>query len=162
MSTYTMEDIIQTTEYDSTRDDDSLYVASKCWKRLVDAAIKTGYREGIQDGADSVLQEGFDIGYKDGFETAFTLGRYKGLAVASTLTLEHPTDVAAVLKRARRGACWICEVESRNKTSNLHEKAPFSEVLNEQREHSAETINRLHEYLEPILKKSGIEINSTL
>ncbi|KAG5331108.1 YAED1 protein, partial [Acromyrmex charruanus] len=160
MSTYTMEDVIQTTEYDSARDDDSLYVASKCWKRLVDASIKTGYREGIQDGADSVLQEGFDIGYKDGFETAFTLGRYKGMV--ATFTLEHPTDVAAVLKRARRGACQICEVESRNETSNSHEKAPFSKVLSEQREHSAEVINGLHKYLEPILKKSGIEINSTL
>lgn len=109
-----------------------------------------------------MLQEGFDIGYKDGFETAFTLGRYKGLAAASTFTLEHPTDVAAVLKRTRRGACWICKVESQNKTSNSHEQAPFSEVLSKQREHSAEVINRLHEHFEPILKKSGIEINSTL
>ena len=109
-----------------------------------------------------MLQEGFDIGYKDGFETAFTLGRYKGLAAALTFTLEHPTDVAAVLKRARRGACGICEVESQNKTSNSHEKAPFSKVLSEQREHSAEVINKLHNYLEPILKKSDIEINSTL
>lgn len=109
-----------------------------------------------------MLQEGFDVGYKDGFETAFTLGRYKGLAAASTSTSEHPADVAAVLDKTRRAACWICDVESRNKTSNPHENAPFSEILNEQRIHSAEVISRLHEYLEPILKKSGIGINSTL
>jgi len=109
-----------------------------------------------------VLQEGFDIGYKDGFETAFTLGRYKGLIAASTFTSEHPADVVAVLDKTRRGACRICDVESQNKTSNPHENAPFCEVLNEQREHSTDVINRLHEYFEPILKKSGIGINSTL
>lgn len=109
-----------------------------------------------------MLQEGFDVGYKDGFETAFTLGRYKGLTAASTSMSEHPVDVAAVLNKTRRGACWICDVESRNKTFNPHEIAPFFEVLNEQRIHSAEVISRLHEYLEPVLKKSGIEINSTL
>jgi len=109
-----------------------------------------------------VLQEGFDIGYKDGFETAFTLGRYKGLIAASTFMLEHPADVVAVLDKTRRGACWICDVESRNKTSNPHENALFSEVLNEQRVHSTNVISKLHEYFEPILKKSGIGTNSTL
>lgn len=110
-----------------------------------------------------MLQEGFDIGYKDGFETAFTLGRYKGLAAASTPTLDrHPADVSAVLGKTRRGACLICNMESRDKTSSPHENAPFSEILNEQRLHSAEVIRRLHEYLEPVLKKSGIGINSTL
>lgn len=156
-----MEDV-QTTEHDPRSEtDDSLYIASKCWERVMDGAVKTGYREGAQDGADSVLQEGFDIGYKDGFETAFALGRYKSLTVASTSMSEHPADVSAALDKTRRGACWICDMESRNKTSNPYENAPFSEVLNEQRTHSAEVINRLHEYFEPVLKKSGIAINST-
>lgn len=101
-----------------------------------------------------MLQEGFDIGYKDGFETAFALGRYKGLAVSST-SMEHPANVAVALDKTRRGACWICNVESRKDPN-----APFSEVLNEQRAHSTEVMSRLHEYLEPILKKSGIEMNS--
>ncbi|XP_011686641.1 PREDICTED: uncharacterized protein LOC105449245 isoform X2 [Wasmannia auropunctata] len=153
----TMEDVIQSTEHDScSRDDDSLYVATKCWERVMDAAVKTGYREGAQDGADSVLQEGFDIGYRDGFETAFTLGRYKGLAAVSTSAPEHPADVAAVLDKTRRGACRICDVESRRKAPSPHEDAPFDEVLNEQRAHSAEVIGRLREYFEPILKRSGV------
>lgn len=109
-----------------------------------------------------MLQEGFDIGYKDGFETAFTLGRYKGLAATSTSMSEHPADVTAVLDKTRRGACWICDVESRNETSNPRENAPFSEVLNEQRAHSTGVVGRLHEYLEPVLKRSGVEIDSTL
>ncbi|XP_028050787.1 uncharacterized protein LOC105839599 isoform X2 [Monomorium pharaonis] len=161
-----MEDVIQT-RYEfsqSRRDDDSLHVASKCWERVMNAAVKTGYREGVQDGTDSVLQEGFDMGYRDGFETAFTLGRYKGLTVAatSTPTLEHPVDVSAALDKTRRGACWICDTESRNEASDPSEDAPFSEVLNKQRTHCAKVISRLHEYLEPILQKSGIRINSTL
>ncbi|XP_011167796.1 uncharacterized protein LOC105201470 isoform X2 [Solenopsis invicta] len=159
-----MEDVIHTTEYgsQSKRDDDSLHIASKCWERVMDAAVKTGYREGIQDGEDSVLQEGFDIGYKDGFETAFALGRYKGLTVAAMPTLEHPPDVSATLDKTRRGACWICNMESQNKTSSPHENTPFSEILNEQRVHSTEVISKLHEYFKPILKKSDISINLTL
>lgn len=102
------------------------------------------------------------MGYKDGFETAFMLGRYKGLAAFSSSMSEHPVDVITALDKTRRGACWICNVESRNKTSSPKENASFSEVLNEQRAHSTEVINRLHEYLEPVLKKSGIGINSTL
>ncbi|KAL0128884.1 hypothetical protein PUN28_003924 [Cardiocondyla obscurior] len=152
-----MENMIQT-EYDLHSTDDSLHVASKCWERLINAAVKTGYREGILDGADSVLQEGFDIGYKDGFETAFALGRYKGLVAASTSASKHPTDVAAALDKTRRGACWICDMESQNK-AGTSQNAPFSEILNEQRAHSAEVISRLREYFKPLLKKSGIEIN---
>ncbi|KYN03499.1 PREDICTED: uncharacterized protein LOC108773409 [Cyphomyrmex costatus] len=157
-----MEDVIQTTKDDLAKDDESLNIASKCWKRITDAAVKTGYREGIQDGADSVLQEGFDIGYKDGFETAFILGRYKGLAAASTFTLEHPTDVAVALEKTRRGACWICNVESQTKPFNPHENASFSEILSKQRENSAEVINRLHEYFKLDLEKSDTGINSTV
>lgn len=38
----TMEDVIHTTEYgsQSKRDDDSLHIASKCWERVMDAAVK--------------------------------------------------------------------------------------------------------------------------
>ncbi|XP_072767169.1 uncharacterized protein [Anoplolepis gracilipes] len=147
-----MENVIKTTEHDSylTEDDDSLHVASKCWERITDIAIKTGYREGIQDGADSVLQEGFDIGYKDGFETAFKLGKCKSLATILSPTLKHPADVAAVLDKTRRGACWICSVEQ--KTNNTYKDIKFSKILSNQRKHSATVINRLHEYFETNLK----------
>ncbi|KAL6263965.1 hypothetical protein P5V15_004046 [Pogonomyrmex californicus] len=158
-----MGEVIRTTEHDphSVRDDDSLYVASKCWERVMNVAAKTGYREGMQDGADSVLQNGFDIGFKDGFKTAFMLGRYKGLAIVSMpSTLEHPADVTAILDKTRRGACWICSIESQSETSNLPETAPFSEILNEQRMHSTKIISRLCEYFKPVLKKSGIDLDS--
>ncbi|GAB1863565.1 hypothetical protein CAJAP_04644 [Camponotus japonicus] len=152
------------TEHDSysTEDDDSLNIASKCWERITDAAIKTGYREGIQDGTDSVLQEGFDLGYKDGFETAFKLGKYKSLATILAPTLKHPTDIATILDKTRRGACWICIMESQNKIGNIHENVQFSEILNNQRIHSAAVISRLHEYFEPILNETSIETNLIL
>ncbi|XP_050455720.1 uncharacterized protein LOC126853734 [Cataglyphis hispanica] len=159
-----MEDLIKMEGNDSysTEDDDSLYIASKCWERIMDGAVKTGYREGIQDGTDSVLQEGFDIGYKDGFETAFKLGKCKSLATILSPTLKHPADVATVLDKTRRGACWICSVESQNETCNTYENIQFSEILNNQRIHSKTVINRLHEYFEPILNKSGIGTNLTI
>lgn len=156
-----MENVRKTMERDSylAEYDDSLHIASKCWERVMDAAIKTGYREGIQAGADSVLQEGFDIGYKDGFKTAFTLGKYKSLAISLSSTVKHPEDITAILDKTRRGACWICSMESQNKTWN--ENIQFSEILNKQRAHSAAVINRLNEYFEPILNKSGIKTNLT-
>ncbi|XP_029161969.1 protein YAE1 homolog [Nylanderia fulva] len=157
-----MEDVKKTTEHDLylAEDDDSLHIASKCWERVMDAAAKTGYREGIQNGADSVLQEGFEIGFKDGFETAFTLGRYKSLATSLPSTVKHPADVTTVLDKTRRGACWVCSMESQNKTSN--ENIQFSEILSNQRTHSAAVINRLKEYFEPILNKPGSKTNLTL
>ncbi|XP_011882421.1 PREDICTED: uncharacterized protein LOC105570076 [Vollenhovia emeryi] len=152
-----MEDATQTTahELQSAATDDSLEVASKSWERVMDTAAKIGYREGIQDGGDSVLQEGFDIGFKDGFEAAFPLGRLKGLAVAATPTREHPAHVLAALDKTRRGACRICDVGS----SNQREGIAFERALDEQKIHSMEVLARLHMYFEPILKKLGIDIN---
>ncbi|EZA51287.1 hypothetical protein DMN91_012905 [Ooceraea biroi] len=157
-----MVNVRQANEDNSMENDDSLYIASKCWKRVMDAAAKTGYREGIQDGADSVLQHGFDIGYKDGFETAFTLGRYKSLVTALSPTTKHPDDVTAVFDQTRRGACWICSVESRNEAKPSYQHVPFSEILNQQRTHSVQVIERLREYREAILQKAGIRIDRRL
>nr|XP_012228952.1 PREDICTED: yae1 domain-containing protein 1 [Linepithema humile] len=151
-----MEDIKTKSNLYLTEDDESLQIASKCWERVMNAASKTGYREGVQDGADSVLQEGFDIGFKDGFETAFTLGKYKSLAATLSSTSKHPTDIAAILEKTRRGACHICSAESQN--PNIHDM-PFSEILKDQKTHSTKVINRLHEYFEPILNNSNIGIN---
>jgi len=49
-----MEDMIQaTTKYDShsARDDDSLYVASKCWERVIDAAVKVEILNRFRDSS---------------------------------------------------------------------------------------------------------------
>lgn len=103
-----------------------------------------------------MLQEGFDIGFEDGFKTAFVLGKYKSLIATVSSTLKHPTDIAAILEKTRRGACHICSVESQN--PNVHDM-PFSEILENQRTHSTKVINRLHEYFEPILNNSNIRMD---
>ncbi|XP_014467664.1 PREDICTED: uncharacterized protein LOC106740795 [Dinoponera quadriceps] len=141
----------------SAEDDDSLDIASKCWKRVIDTATKTGYREGIQDGADSVLQKGFDIGYEDGFKTAFMLGKYKSLSLVLLSGIKHPVDVAITLDKTKQGICWICSMESQNITCN-YESISFSEVLNNQRKHSTEIINKLHEHFQSVLKEPNIKI----
>lgn len=151
-----MEDDTTKNNLHLTEDDESLRVASKCWERVMNIASKTGYREGVQDGADSVLQEGFDVGFKDGFETAFVLGKYKSLIATLSPTSKHPADIAAILEKTRRGACHICSVESQN--PDIHDM-PFSEILKDQKTHSARVINRLHEYLEPISNNSNIGID---
>lgn len=86
------------------------------------------------------------------------MGRYKSLATLAS-TLKYPADIATVLDKTRRGACWICLMESQNKTCNVHENIQFSEMLNNQRIHSAAVISRLHEYFEPILNESDTETN---
>ncbi|EFN79931.1 uncharacterized protein LOC105187314 [Harpegnathos saltator] len=141
-----------------SQDDDSLDIASKSCKRVVDIATKTGYREGVQDGEDSVLQESFDIGYKDGFKTAFILGKYKGLSHALSSNIKHPVDIAATLDKTKRGICWICKMESENTTYN-YENISFSEILKNQKKHSTEVLNKLHEHFQPVLKESNIEVD---
>ncbi|XP_032686891.1 uncharacterized protein LOC116851530 [Odontomachus brunneus] len=142
-------------------EDDSLDIASKCWQRVINTAAKTGYREGIQNGTDSVLQEGFDIGYEDGFKIAFMLGKYKSLSLASSSTIEHPADVTVTLNKTKRGVCWICSMESQNKSCN-YENISFSKVLDNQRKYSTDVINRLHEHFQSVLKESSIETSLNL
>jgi len=103
-----------------------------------------------------VLQNGFDMGYKDGFEIAFMLGRYKGLLAAMSPSLKHSADVTVVLDKTRRGACWICSVESQNEIESSYEQIPFSEILNNQKTYSVEVIKRLREYTESLLEKKSI------
>lgn len=92
------------------------------------------------------------------------MGKCKSLATILSPTLQHPhpADIVTVLDKTRRGACWICIMESQDKTSNIHENIQFSEILNNQKIHSAAVINRLHEYFEPILNKLDIEKNLTI
>lgn len=87
------------------------------------------------------------------------MGKYKSLAISLLPTVKHPEDITAILDKTRRGACWICSMESQSKTWN--ENIQFSEILNKQRTHSVAVINRLNEYFEPILNKSGIKTNLT-
>lgn len=103
------------------------------------------------------MQEGFDIGYEDGFKIAFMLGKYKSLSLASS-TMKHPADITVILNKTKRSICWICSMESQNKSCN-YENISFSKVLDNQRKYSAEVINRLHEHFQSILKESSIEMS---
>jgi len=98
------------------------------------------------------------MGYKDGFETAFVLGRCKGLLAVISPTLKHSADVTAVLDKTRRGACWICSVKSKqNEIEPNYEQIPFSEILNNQKTYSVDVIKRLHEYTESLsVEKMGV------
>lgn len=133
-------------EFDS---EDSLHLAYKNWDRITDAAKKTGYREGIEDGTNSVFQEGFDKGYEEGFQTAFLLGKFKSLLNSIPSNIEHPQDIKEILDKTRRGACRLCATASQD--SSTEEKS-FSEITNEQRAHSMQVLDTLHEYFQPYSK----------
>jgi hypothetical protein len=51
--------------------------------------LQEGYREGINDGRDSVFQQSFDKGYEDGFRIGFLLGKSQK-------------------EKASRGDCGLC------------------------------------------------------
>lgn len=99
------------------------------------------------------------MGYKDGFETAFALGRYKSLSISLASSIKHPVDIVATLDQARRGACWICK---KLQTHEICKDIPFSEVLNNQKMHSAEVIGRLNDYYKSVLKESNSKISLNL
>ncbi|XP_076765642.1 uncharacterized protein LOC143432697 [Xylocopa sonorina] len=139
---------------DELDDEDSLNLASKEWNQITDTAKKGGYREGVIDGANSVFQEGFDIGYKEGFRTAFMLGKFKSLLNTASQDVKHPQNIKEILNKTRRGICHICMTES--ESGNNIEK-PFSEIINEQKTHSINVLETLHQYFQPYVKQINID-----
>ncbi|XP_076656602.1 uncharacterized protein LOC143361242 [Halictus rubicundus] len=121
--------------------EESLDIATKDWNRVINTAKKVGYKEGIESGSDSVFQEGFDKGYEEGFKTAFNLGKLKSLLNTIAQDTEHPQDIKEILDKTRRGACHTCSMVSKN--PNYETDKPFSEVIDEQRQHSTKIIQRL-------------------
>ncbi|XP_053985987.1 uncharacterized protein LOC128880202 [Hylaeus volcanicus] len=132
--------------------EESLDIATKDWNRITSAAKKAGYREGIENGADSVFQEGFDKGYEEAFKTAFILGKFKSLL--NTQDTEYPSSINKILDKTRRGACYICEMESQNKNDDTQK--PFPQIINEQRTHSMKVIETLCQYFQPHMKELNI------
>lgn len=128
-------------------------LASKEWNRIIEAAKKHGYREGVEDGADSVFQEGFDKGYKEAFETAFLLGKFKSLLNAMPRDIEHPQNIKKILDKTRRGACRVCATESQD-TSDVEKS--FTEIVNEQRLHSVSVLQTLYEYFQSHAEHANI------
>ncbi|CAL7949628.1 unnamed protein product [Xylocopa violacea] len=134
--------------------EDSLDLASKEWNHVMDTAKKSGYREGVIDGENSVFQEGFDIGYKEGFQTAFLLGKFKSLLNTISQDEKHPQNIKEILNKTRKGICHICMTES--ESVNNKQKS-FSEIINEQRTHSINVLDTLYQYFQPYVKQINIE-----
>ncbi|XP_031833550.1 uncharacterized protein LOC116427399 isoform X2 [Nomia melanderi] len=117
-------------------------------------------REGLENGSDSVFQEGFDKGYEEGFKNGFILGKFKSLLNTVPQVNEHPQDIKEILNKTKRGVCNICLMESQN--VNYETQKPFSQVIDEQRNHSTEVIQRLCQYFQPHVKKLNINESNVL
>ncbi|XP_034941395.1 protein YAE1 homolog [Chelonus insularis] len=136
--------------------DEALQIGERTWNRAVKAAEKEGFREGVEEGADQVLQKDFDEGYEDGFRIAFILGHYKGLAAFLFKNIDHPKEINDILEITRRGACYICEVESKQENKDDDET-----ILHNHREHTLKICKKLKAYFDPLLKNKGIDTDFT-
>jgi hypothetical protein len=54
-------------------------IAEREWNKLQEIHGTVGYREGVVDGQDSIMQKGFDVGYKEGSEIGLELGIMQGI-----------------------------------------------------------------------------------
>ncbi|XP_035727971.1 uncharacterized protein LOC118444127 [Vespa mandarinia] len=141
-------------------EDEDLFIGYKNWDRLITAASTIGYKEGIEDGQESVFQEGFDMGYKDAFNTAFMLGKYKGLISSMQQNMELSSVVNDILHETKKGICYICNEESQNKDDNGQiEDMPFINIIEKQKTYSKNIIKTLHKNLELIMVKNNIDIH---
>ncbi|XP_043254841.1 uncharacterized protein LOC122398748 [Colletes gigas] len=144
----------------TSRIEESLNIAGKDWNRIRSAAEKGGYREGIDNGSESVFQEGFDIGYEEAFKTAFVLGKFKSLLNAVPHNMKHPQNISEILDKTRRGACHICEMEFQNKNDDTQKQ--FSDIINDQRAHSIKVIETLYGYFQPYIRDLNINESNIL
>ncbi|PBC33919.1 uncharacterized protein LOC108003963 [Apis cerana] len=138
--------------------EDSLKIASKEWNRIINAATKDGYREGIEDGSNSVFQESFNNGYKEGFQIAFILGKFKSLLNIISRDVEHPQNINEILDKIKRGICHICVTEFQN----INDQKIFSEIINEQRSYSLKVLQTLYQYFQPYVKQLNINESDIL
>ncbi|XP_033217334.1 uncharacterized protein LOC117173064 [Belonocnema kinseyi] len=149
---------------EEAEDVNEIQIAEKAWQKSVESAKKIGFREGIDAGSDSVLQEGFDTGYAEAFKIAFALGVYKALATALPEEVKIPQEIQDILSMTRRGACVLCktepQIQSRKKSKEESESSEKSleDVIKSQREHSVHTIQTLYEYFEPLFKKYELDV----
>ncbi|OAD56917.1 hypothetical protein WN48_02442 [Eufriesea mexicana] len=145
---------------DSTSDEldinDSLNIATQEWNRITDAAKKIGYREGVEDGSNSVFQEGFNIGYREGFQTAFILGKFKSLLNTIPQDVSHPQNITENLDKTKRGACHLCITDTNNA------QKIFSKIINEQRLYSGRVLQTLYQYFQPYVKQLNISESDIL
>ncbi|XP_011303496.1 yae1 domain-containing protein 1 [Fopius arisanus] len=132
--------------------DETLDLASRTWSRVMESASKAGYREGVDEGSQEVLQSDFDVGYSDGFKISFLLGKYKALAALNPEKI--PPDIQKILEATRRGECHICHLESSGEINLLESQ----EVIRAHRDHITKIIHKLKENFSPLLREKNIKI----
>lgn len=126
--------------------------------KFLNIFLKDGYREGIEDGSNSVFQESFNNGYKEGFQIAFILGKFKSLLNIISRDVEHPQNINEILDKIKRGICHICVTEFQN----INDQKIFSEIINEQRSYSLKVLQTLYQYFQPYVKQLNINESDIL
>ncbi|XP_051166712.1 uncharacterized protein LOC127284998 [Leptopilina boulardi] len=144
---------------EEANDTEELEIGERTWKRAVESAGKSGYREGMDDGSDAVLQEGFDVGYAEAFKTAFALGMYKSMAKALPDDVKIAPEIVEILRTTDTGACVLCKTEPSVSSRRKTEEKTLEQVLKAQREHSAHTIKTLYDYFVPLLKQHNVKLD---
>ncbi|XP_046629011.1 uncharacterized protein LOC124309404 [Neodiprion virginianus] len=141
----------------------SVELSERNWNRVINRAIKAGYREGVEEGKKSVFQEGFDIGYNDAFETAFVLGKYKGLATAMSNDSQTPPATDDVLEKTRRGACYVCNESTKSKVkTDDFVKMPLQDIRNGQKKYSTRILETLQHQFDKLTSKHVTCINNAV
>uniref|UniRef100_V9L9S5 Essential protein Yae1 N-terminal domain-containing protein n=1 Tax=Callorhinchus milii TaxID=7868 RepID=V9L9S5_CALMI len=61
---------------------DELRIEQREWKSRMDRRHKEGYRDGLNAGRESTLQDGFNQGYQEGAKKMLAVGQLKGILSA--------------------------------------------------------------------------------
>jgi len=83
-------------------------VREREWRKLQTQFVNEGFRDGIDLGKESVLQEGFNQGFKEGSTTGIKFGRMIGVISSFDLFISHHPD--------------ICSESLQTEISNLNDK----------------------------------------
>merc|ERR1711874_154180 len=73
-------------------DTDEKNISENNWKKINEASLKEGFREGVSQGSEAALQEGFDDGYRAAFSIAMYFSKYKGHIAAKQLNLTEDSQ----------------------------------------------------------------------
>uniref|UniRef100_A0A6V7HNC2 Essential protein Yae1 N-terminal domain-containing protein n=1 Tax=Bracon brevicornis TaxID=1563983 RepID=A0A6V7HNC2_9HYME len=114
---------------------------------------KAGYRGGIEQGAEEVLQSNFDDGYEVGFATGLMLGRYKALATHLFSTHQFPMAIKLLLTAMKEGKCHLCAIEQ----GDNFDKLDTSYLVEDHKMHVDALIEELYNYFAPLLTERQME-----
>ncbi|XP_074659219.1 uncharacterized protein LOC141911980 [Tubulanus polymorphus] len=86
-----------------------LDIANRNWKKNKDTHTNVGFRAGINEGKDRILQEGFDSGYLSILKIAKSLGHLRGELSAQVLIDEMAYSIE---KDDSLSENWKCDINS--------------------------------------------------